>query len=491
MNFLKTKVGTKPMFRIPSYRKHLCHSFLAACAALIAVRARADVTLPAIFGDHMVLQAEMPVPLWGTAAAGERVTVRAAGQEKSTMAGADGAWRVELAPLVASNEAIEVVVSGENTITFRDVLVGEVWLCSGQSNMQFSVQRSAGGAKAIKGADRPRMRLFTVGRTHPAEPRRDLAGGEWVVCSPETVAGFSAVAYFFGVDLQAALDRPVGLINASWGGTRAEAWIPRATFDALQLPYEPAWTEHWLHPPVVAGAKVQEAPRPHQVPAGLFNGMIAPIAGYALRGFVWYQGETNTAYGAHYGDVLAALVKSWREAWGQGDAPFLIVQLPNFRNTRFWPDLRAGQATVARELPNVGLAVTIDVGNPKDIHPMKKQVVGQRLALIARKLAHGEDVPYSGPAYRAMHVDGGEVRLEFDHVHQGLNAKEGKLVGFELAGGDGKFRAAAARIDGDEVVLTAAGIPTPKAVRYAWANDPKCNLYNSADLPAAPFEAKR
>ena len=210
--------------------------------------------------------------------------------------------------------------------------------------------------------------------------------------------------------------------------------MPREKFDALKLPYEPEWTEQWLNPKPVKGSKAPVVARPHEAPAGLFNGMIAPIAGYALRGFVWYQGETNTAYGEHYRDVLTALITSWRAAWGQGDAPFLVVQLPNFRNTRFWPDLRAGQAAVARELPNVGLAVTIDVGNPKDIHPSQKQIVGQRFGgSIARKLAHGHDVPHSGPTFRAMHVVG-DVRIEFDHVYDGLKVKGEKLNGLRAGG---------------------------------------------------------
>lgn len=461
-----------------------------AWTALAAAAARADVVLPAIFGDHMVLQADRDVPVWGTAEPGEAVTVRVQGQQKRTTAGPDGRWRVTLDPLEAGGEPTEVVVRGNNAITFRDVLVGEVWLCSGQSNMGYPLKHAAGGAKAVKAADRPRLRLFTVGRVHPDTPQTTLTG-QWKVCSPETVGGFSAVAYFFGVEVQDALDRPVGLIQASWGGTRAEAWLPREAFDALKLPYEPAWTNEWLHPKPKRGSQAPAVARPHEAPAGLFNGMIAPLAGYALRGFVWYQGETNTAYGEHYRDVLAALVASWRAAWGQGDAPFLVVQLPNFRNSRSWPLLRAGQAAVAKELPNVGLAVTIDVGNPKNIHPAEKRTVGKRLALIARKLAYGEDVPYSGPTYRALHVEGAEARIEFDHVHDGLKKKGGDLAGFELAGADGTFHAAAARIDGDQVVLTAPGVPAPRAVRYAWSNDPEANLYNSADLPAAPFEAKR
>ena len=493
-------------------------TFVAAVALLTLfacspVPARADVKLPAIFGDHMVLQRGAKVPVWGKADAGERVTVKVGVQEKSTTAGEDGKWRIVL-DAVESSEPVEMTVAGKNTVTFKDVLFGEVWVCSGQSNMGFALKGATGGAEAIKSADRPQMRLFMVGRAIKDTPQEDLSEGKWEVCSPETVGGFSAVAYFFGRDLQDTLKCPVGLIQPSWGGTRAEAWMPRPTFDALKLPYEPAWTEQWLNPPHKPGAKKQEPPRPHEAPACLYNGMIAPIAGYAMRGVVWYQGETNTAYGEHYHRVLGALITSWREAWHQGDPstgsgpapstgsgrglstgsrrdfPFLVVQLPNLKNQRFWPITRAAQARVARELPNVGLAVTIDVGESNDIHPKEKTTVAKRLALIAKKMAYGMDVPSSGPVFKSMRVRGGEAIVQFDHVEGGLIAKGETLEGFEVAGDDGNFVHARATIDGETVVVSADEVAAPKAVRYAWANDPKATLYNNADLPAAPFEAK-
>ncbi len=460
--------------------------------------ARADVKLPAIFGDHMVLQRGAKVPIWGKADPGERVTVRVGAQSHAATADAEGKWRVTLDP-IESSEPVEMTVAGKNAITFRDVLFGEVWVCSGQSNMGFTLKSATGGAEAVKSADRPRMRLFMVGRAIKETPQEELSEGKWDVCTPQTVGGFSAVAYFFGRDLQDTLNCPVGLIQPSWGGTRAEAWIPRPTFDALKLPYEPAWTEQWLNPPHKPGAAKQEPPRPHEAPACLYNGMIAPIAGYALRGVVWYQGETNTAYGEHYHRVLAALITSWRDAWGQGDPstgsgqdfPFLVVQLPNFKNQRFWPITREAQARVARELPNVGLAITIDVGESGDIHPKEKLTVAKRVAMVAKKMAYGLDVPHSGPVFRSMGVEGSKVIIRFDHLAGGLVTKGDMLEGFEVAGGDGKFVPARAAIEGETVVLSADGVATPKAVRYAWANDPKCTLYNKADLPAAPFEAKQ
>src|SRR5688572_27790204 len=467
--------------------------------------ARADVKLPAIFGDHMVLQRGANVPVWGKAEAGERVTVKVGAQEKATTAGEDGKWRLVL-DAVESSDPVEMTVAGKNTVTFKDVLYGEVWVCSGQSNMGFALKGATGGAEAIKSADRPRMRLFMVGRAIEEMPQEELSAGKWEVCTPETVGGFSAVAYLFGRDLQDTLKCPVGLIQPSWGGTRAEAWMPRPTFDALKLPYEPAWTEQWLNPPKKPGAAKQEPPRPHEAPACLYNGMIAPIAGYAMRGVVWYQGETNTAYGEHYHRVLGALITSWRDAWHQGDPstgsgrdpstgsgrdfPFLVLQLPNLKNQRFWPITRAAQARVARELPNVGLAVTIDVGESNDIHPKEKRTVAKRLALIAKKMAYGMDVPYAGPVFKSMRIQGGEAIIHFDHIEGGLIAKGDTLEGFELADDDGKFVPARATIEGATVVVTADEVAAPKAVRYAWANDPKATLYNNADLPAAPFEAK-
>jgi sialate O-acetylesterase len=311
-----------------------------------------------------------------------------------------------------------------------------------------------------------------------------------VVCSPTSARAFSAVGYFFGAALQDKLNTPVGLIESDWGGTRAEAWMPRETFDALKLPYEPEWTQQWLHPKQEPNAKRPEPERPHEGPAVLYNGMIAPFAGYAIRGAVWYQGETNTAYPADYERVLSAMITSWRAAWKQGDFPFLVVQLPNFLGpSRDWATLRASQAKVAKDLPNVGLAVTIDLGDPKNIHPTNKKPVGHRLALIAQKMVYGQGVAASGPAFKSLEVNGNEAVVTFDHVHDGLVARGGEVLGFEVAGEDGKFVPATGKIKGPTVILQADGVSSPKSVRYAWSNDPKCTLYNAIDLPAAPFSA--
>lgn len=461
---------------------------MLAVIACSCPKAHADVRVSAIFGDHMVLQRGMKIPIWGKADAGETVTVKAAGQERSATADEKGKWRITLDPIEAS-DSIEIMIAGKNAITIKDVLVGEVWLCSGQSNMGFPLKNTSGGAAAVKSADRPTMRLFNVGRNLPQEPQDELTG-KWEICSPETAATFSAVAYFFGLELQQELNQPIGLIESSWGGTRAEAWMPRATFDALKLPYEPAWTQEWLNPPHKPGATKQEPRRPHEAPAILFNGMIAPIAGYAMRGAVWYQGETNTRYGEHYRDVLGALITGWRFAWNQGDFPFLVVQLPNFENDRFWPITRDAQAQVARELPKVGLAVTIDLGESDDIHPREKQTVGKRLALVAQKIAYEMDVQHSGPVFKSMRVADGKAVIQFEHVAGGLVVKGGALQGFEIAAADGTFVPAQAKIEGNTVIVSGDRVAAPWSVRYAWANDPTVTLYNYAGLPAAPFVAK-
>jgi sialate O-acetylesterase len=449
-------------------------------------RSSADVKISGIFSDHMVIQRDAKFPVWGTADAGEHVTVKAANREASTTADASGKWRVELEP-ISSTDPIEVTISASNTLTIKDVLVGEVWLCSGQSNMVFKLKSATGGSAAVAAAKRPTIRLFSMDRDMPDAPR-EFAKARWDVCSPQNVGDFSAVAYFFGLELQQKLDVPIGLIDSSWGGTRAEAWIPRFTFDALKLPYEPAWTQQWLSAKLKPGAKDE---RRKHTPAVLYNGMIAPIAGFAMRGAVWYQGETNTAHPKEYRQVLDSIVTSWREAWRQGDFPFLVVQLPNFESgNRDWVTMRAMQEKVTQDQPNAGIVVTIDVGTPKNIHPPDKLTVGKRLALLAEHLAYKLDVPYSGPTFKSMTVDGDKAVVAFDHTDGGgLMAKNEELKGFELAGDDGKFIASKGTVEGERVVLTADRVTSPKSVRYGWANNPECSLYNKAGLPAVPFDS--
>jgi len=649
---------------------------------------RADIRLPAIIADNMVLQQGRPAPIWGWADPGEEVRVVFAGQSKDAKADADGRWRVTLDPVRASAENRTLGVrsmTGNSVREVRNVLVGEVWICSGQSNMQWSVSNAVNAEQEIAQADYPTMRLFRVPNVTAALPQDDCEG-QWQVCSPETVPGFSAVGYFFGRHLHRQLGVPVGLINTSWGGTVAEAWtsapalrerLPkfnegldrlvgqdesvaqaRARHKAQMAAYNAAvqkmyameddldaadrwaavelddsqwktmtvpanwettpdfkdvdgivWFRKTLDvPPEWAGkdlvlkpgpidevevtwfngtrvgargnirrkdVRFWNVPREYPIPgklvrkgknvvairvidaaaqgglwgadastmvvelvdgedalanelednlpttlslAGewrcfgelilpprpvdsnnpnrpsvLYNAMIHPLIPFAIQGAIWYQGESNASRAEQYRTLLPTMIGNWRALWGQGDFTFLIVQLANFMKRAeqpedtAWAALREAQTMTAASDPNTGLALAIDIGEANDIHPRNKQDVGKRLGLAARALAYGQDIPYSGPVYRSMVVDGSRAVLSFDHANGGLIAKGGELTGFAVAGADGKFAWAKAEIRGEQVVVQADDVAQPAAVRYAWANNPDCNLYNGAGLPAVPF----
>ncbi|HEX3358311.1 MAG TPA: sialate O-acetylesterase [Tepidisphaeraceae bacterium] len=468
--------------------------WILSVSLLVCAGVRADVKLPSIFGDHMVVQRGMKIPVWGSADVGEKVTVKVLSQEQSATADDKGKWRIMLDP-VASDGPVEITVSGKNSITIQDVLVGEVWLCSGQSNMEFHLDKSSNKQEALAAADRPKMRLFIVKRSSSDMPLDDCSG-QWKICNADTAQSFSAVGYFFGVQLQEKLNVPMGLIESNWGGTRAEAWTSKEDISRLSLPYEPQTSEQYLHPAQNPATRPVAAAK-QQLPAAIYNAMIHPIIGYAMRGVIWYQGESNAVHAAQYHDVLAAMITGWRHAWGEGDFPFLIVQLANFsvppnagievNPAEGWPEVREAQAQMVRDLPNVGLALAIDIGNSKDIHPRNKAEVGRRLALAADKVAYGQDVVYAGPTFKSLRIDGNKAIVSFDHADGGLVAKGDTLTGFEIAGDDGKFVPAKAAIEGDTISVTADSVAAPKAVRYGWADDPKCDLYNKSDLPAVPF----
>ena len=490
----------------------------------LAAVAAADVTMPAMFADHMVLQREIAIPVWGWADAGEKVTVTLGDQTKTAAADSDGKWSVRLSALEAGGPHT-LKVKGNNAIEIGDVLVGEVWLGSGQSNMAMTVSRSANFDQEQAAANHPQLRMLTVDRV-TAETPQDRCGAAWQVSSPETVGDFSATAYFFGRELHKELGVPVGLINSSWGGTPVQAWTclkaqqahPElkpmlddwdrriATYDpeAAKARYEKQLAA-WKEKAAEAKAAGREAPRrprppvdpkvdPHR-PASLFNGMIAPLAPYALRGAIWYQGESNAGGTAAnlYGLQLATMIENWRQVWGQGDFAFEWVQLPNFRTPQKEPVETSGWVIVQEEMlktlavKNTGMAITIDVGEAEDIHPKNKQDVGKRLALWALGTTYGKDVVYSGPLYKSMCKQDGKIVLEFDHTGDGLVAKGGKLKGFAVAGEDQQFVFADAEIAAGKVVVSSPNVKDPVAVRYAWADNPDCNLYNSAGLPASPF----
>jgi sialate O-acetylesterase len=480
----------------------------------------AEVKVPPHFASHMVLQRAMKVPVWGTADSGEEVTVTFGGQTKSARAGAEGKWRVDLDPLPASAEGRTLTVGGTKTmqpVRCDDVLVGEVWLCSGQSNMDFTVAKTekyyfAGvnhEAEEIVAANHPLIRMFTGEWTRSYQPRSSVAG-TWRICTPDAVREFSAVGYFFARDLQNELHVPVGILTETFGASTAQSWIRREAigadprlrpvleaFDAKVKNFAPlsaAEEKQWGD--AVAQAKAEgkrppRHPRPDPVqdqhnPTVLFNGMIAPIVPFAIRGVLWYQGESITAPKELFPTWNATLIADWRGLWGY-DFPFFFVQLAALRASSNTPVVREEQAQ-ALALPNTGMAVTIEIGDPDNVHPKDKQDVGNRLARIALAKVYGRDLEYSGPAYRSMHVEGHAIRLSFSHLGGGLVARGGALQTFVIAGSDLKFVPACARIEGEAVVVSSPQVVAPVAVRYAWENFPAgCNLYNAAGLPAAPF----
>ena len=484
--------------------------------ALLAIAClRAEVKLPALISDHMLIQQGTPVRIWGKAAPGETVSVTfAATQRYSVKADSNGKWQAFLTP-VSAGGPFELVIAGSNRIIVKDILAGEVWVGSGQSNMEFPMARTLNADEEINNAKYPQIRLFTVKRVVADDPRDDVQGS-WSACSPETVKNFSAVAYFFGREIHQTRHVPVGLIHSSWGGTPAESWtdMPFLESDLSLNSILTGWTkvladypakkEAWdariaKFPEEEAAAKAAgkkapvrpaapQGPGHPNTPAGLYNAMIAPLTPYAIRGAIWYQGEANTGEtrSIQYRRLFETMIESWRHAWGEGSFPFYFVQLANFRSNSWWPLVRESQ-TGTLELRNTGMALAIDVGNPTDIHPTNKQEVGHRLALAARGQTYGEHIEYSGPLFRQMAVNGAAAYLYFDHVGGGLQAKGGKLTGFWIAGADQRFVPAEARIEGNTVMVTALEVGQPAAVRYAWQDDPPVSLYNKEGLPASPF----
>ena len=488
------------------------------CGFVAAGGLLAEVRLPALISNHMVLQQGMPVRLWGKADPGEKVIATLEGKSASAVADTAGRWSLAL-PKRKAGGPFKMTIAGKNTITLDDVLVGEVWVGSGQSNMEWSVQQSLNAETEKAASKDAQLRFFRVKRTVTDKPAEDVEG-TWQLTSPETVGGFSGVAYFFARDIRKARNVPVGIIQSSWGGTPAEAWTSRGSLEA-QPPLRHFFSE-WEkvlaeYPPrkadydrklaewkrAAAEAKRAGRPEPRRpveprgpgspwTPAGLYNAMIAPLTPMAIRGAIWYQGESNagsTERSAEYKLLFRTMIEDWRKAWRLGDFPFLFVQLAGFTAgaTADWPLLRESQ-NAALALKNTGVAVAIDVGEEKDIHPKNKQDVGRRLALAARSAAYKEKVEFSGPMYQSMKREGDAIRLKYRHAGRGLDAKGGQPGGFVIAGADKKFVPATAEIKGKDVVVRAPGVSAPAAVRYAWKDwAPDANLYNKAGLPASPF----
>ena len=476
-----------------------------------------NIRLPAIFCDNMVLQREMKVPVWGWADPGEKIIVELGGHQSETVTGIEGKWKLYLGPLDTGGP-FEMHIKGKNQITVKNILVGEVWVCSGQSNMAMEVRNSLNAKQEIATANYPKIRYFQVKRTKSLTPLDDVSPvaskndswlNKWLICSPATVANFTGVGYFFGRELHKKLGIPIGLISASWGGTTAEAWTPRDTLEnnnklRIILKNWPGYNndEEWLKQEYEQYVKAveqahkekKEMPVYFNQPTVLYNGILAPVVPFGIRGVTWYQGESNAYRAYQYRVLFPAMIQSWRRHWNQGNFPFLFVQLANYHfEPQVFPELREAQM-MALSVPVTAMAVAIDVGDSANIHPKNKQEVGRRLSLAARKLAYEEELVYSGPVFRSMVIAEKECTLRFDHTGNGLTPKGSKtLSGFMVAGNDRKFTKAQAVIKGDEIVVWSNEVPNPVAVRYAWVNHPvSCNLYNKSDdgdyyLPASPF----
>ena len=491
---------------------------LVVLGSLLPQSCTAEVMLAPPFTDHAVLQRNLPVPVWGRGTAGETVTVRFRGQTHKTVAGADGRWSVRLDPMPANAEGTDLFVTGKNTVILNDVVVGEVWLASGQSNMEWPLNLTLHGKDETAAANFPLIRQLKVEHSPADLPVDTVKTSGWQTATPETASGFSAVAYFFARELASKLKVPVGIIHSSWGATPIESWLAEPVLrastawpgfnanweEALKVfpersaeypALDRAWRKAndaaqatgrpnplpWPHPPVGPGTAF--------APGALFNGMITPLAPYALRGALWYQGEANVGRAGEYAELFPAMIRDWRKTWGQGDFSFLFVQLPNYADGepagRKWAALREAQ-NAALMLRHVGTAITIDVGEPNNLHPTDKQPVGLRLALVAEAKTYDLSVEWTGPVFHSAMREGAAMRVKFTHA-QGLNARESGITGFEIAGADKVFHPAKARIDGKAVIVSAAEIPEPVAVRYAWTNSPVASLFNRAGLPAAPF----
>ncbi len=517
-----------------AHRRRLSVLLLAGLVLAAAGSLSAAIKLPSVLGDHMVIQRGKPVAVWGWALPGESVKVKLESAEAAVQAGPDGRFAATL-PALQAGGPLELTVSGSRSpaVTVKDILVGEVWVCSGQSNMEWPLSSTYSAVPEVLRADHPRLRLYFVPKRISAEPKDDIEAA-WAPCTPQTAGPFSAIAYYFGLELLEVLDVPIGLIDSAWGGTDIEPWTPPAGFAAVPSvqPYLdsarkreaeyrqklaqtlPAWQE-WIagtKKAVAAGSPLPARPAlptnpfdSPQTPTGLYNGMIHALTPFPVRGAIWYQGENNRNDTLGYEAKMEALIKGWREVWKNPDLAFYYVQLapyyygynrdyaggdiPDFLRL---PLIWEAQTNILR-LPNTGMAVTTDITELMDIHPKNKRDVGHRLALWARSRLYGETglVP-SGPLYKTMAVEGSKVRLSFDHAGGGLAVNDGQpLKWFEIAGADRTFYRAEAAIDGETVVVSNRLVAAPVAVRFGWHQMAVPNLINKAGLPASRSRTDR
>ena len=476
-----------------------------------------EVTLPKVLSNHMVVERDLPVHVWGMATPGEGVTVTFRGETRSTKAGQLGRWSVYLSPGAAGGPfamTVKGTVAGDaaaQTIVLDDVLVGDVWVASGQSNMEFMMKQAATADADLPNAGNDKIRLLMVKQKAIGFPQDDADTEGWTPSTPETARDFSAVAWYFAREIEKREHVPVGVVDSTWGGTPVEAWARMTALgeDAAVASLFASWGRMTEGAPnallmernkqrMIDEAKAQGKPEPvfpwtpqmeSWAPGWLYNGMIAPLTPMAIRGVIWYQGETNSKLDRApiYSRIFSDMIMDWRRQWGVGDFPFLFVQISNFKSTpaEDWATLRQQQLKTLA-VHNTAMAVTIDIGNPENVHPTDKVDVGLRLARAARVLSYGETLEYSGPIFRQATPEGGSIRAWFDHA-KGLTAKGGAPTSFEVAGADGKFAPASAVIEGETIVVTSAAVAEPVSVRYGWANSPECNLFNGEGLPASPF----
>ena len=469
---------------------------LSLSALACATSAFADVSVSPLFSSHMVLQRDVPCPVWGWADMGEDVTVEFAGQKLSAKPGADGKWTVKFQPLKGNSKGETLTIRGKNEIKLEDVVVGEVWLCSGQSNMEWTVAGSGKAKEEIAAANDPRIRHIKIHNGPAKTPEAKVVSDGWKAASPQTVGNFSAVGYYFAREIVKDLDVPIGLLGANWGGTRIEPWTPPVGFKqvpalaefAAKLDQYPETQEK----PDKADPTKKVTEVKLQSPLALFNGRIAPLVPFALRGALWYQGESNTGEGMLYLEKMRGLIAGWRSIWEMPEMPFYYVQLAPFIYKGAHPEnlARIWEAqTAALQIPNTGMAVTTDITELNDIHPRNKQDVGRRLALWALAKTYGKkDIVFSGPLFKSVKFENGKAILSFEHLGGGLQSRDGQpLATFVIAGEDKAWVPAKAEIVGDTVVVSADAVTKPVAVRHAFSHDALPNLANKAGLPASPF----
>ncbi|MEI6646796.1 MAG: sialate O-acetylesterase [bacterium] len=499
---------------------------------LLAVPVQAAVTMPKVFADHMVLQRDMPVAVWGWADAGEKVTVSFGKQSKTAVPDATGRWQVALDAMPANATAQELIIIGTNTVVIRDVLVGEVWFCSGQSNMNTLTSENPKEIldREIPKAELPTLRLFASATALGPTVQKDLSNGQWVLSTPKTALNYSGVAFFFGREIHNALKVPVGLVKVGCGGSKCESWTgieglqddpayqktlkaqwekKLAEYPAVLQKYNEVTLPNWEK--AVAQAKTDGKPTPIKpgkpnsgpdsahCPASLFNHLVAPLVGLSMRGVIWYQGESNASSpeeSKDYRTLFPAMINDWRKRWQRPDMPFLFVQIANFRAAQTQPVETPANWALAREaqamalsLPNTGMATAIDINHePDNIHPTNKYDVGLRLSFVALAKVYGKDIPYAGPTFDKMTIEGSKARLHFTHTDGGLKTRDGGPVkGVAIADQAGAFVWADAVIDGNTLVLSSPESKAPAKVRYGWAMNPIGNLDNGVGLPAFPF----